>query len=221
MKRLLVLMLIPSLALAQVRTDIEPDPDPRGVGEPDIQVEGDLSSVEVNSRNGVTKNYNGAGSGRSMPVSSAISPSMITSGAHSCLRSKSEGLQLVGVGVSRGEYTVDIYCERRLQANALAALNLKVAAVAQLCVDATTFRSMLISGSPCPVLGKGGNLLVGKRALVEIKARPHLWIPDWEENKEWYTEVLAGESNDQENSGGSLSDRFRSSKRERVSESGG
>ena len=64
MKRLLTLMLIPSIALGQVRTDIEPDPDPRGTGEPDIQVEGDLSSVEVNSRNGVTKNYNGAGSGR-------------------------------------------------------------------------------------------------------------------------------------------------------------
>lgn len=220
MKRLLTLMLIPSIALGQVRTDIEPDPDPRGTGEPDIQVEGDLSSVEVNSRNGVTKNYNGAGSGRPMPVSSAISPSMITSGAHSCLMSKSEGLQLAGVGVSRGEYFVDVECERRLNSQAMAALGMRVSAVAVLCTDAVMFRAMLISGTPCPVLGKGGSLLVGKRALVEIKTRPHLWIPDWEENEEWYTEVLAGENNVEEDTGGSISDRFRSSKRERVSGSG-
>ena len=208
MKRLLTLLLVPSIALGQVRTDIEPDPDPRGNG--NTEIDGDLSEININSP--VTnKTFQGAGS-RSMPVASAISPSMITSGAHSCLMSKSQGLQLVGIGVSRGEYTIDEACERRLNSQALAAMGMRVAAVALLCGEATVWRSMLVSATPCPVL-KNGQLLVGKRALVEIKANPQLWIPDWEGNEDWYTQILAGGDNVEENTTGSISDRYRTSKR--------
>ena len=117
MKRLLTLLIIPSLALGQARDDIEPDMDPRG-GD-NTEIEGDLSEININSPR-TTKTYQGAGAGRSMPVSSAISPSLMSSGAASCLISKSEGLQLVGIGVSRGNYEIDHHCERRLNSQALA-----------------------------------------------------------------------------------------------------
>ena len=126
--------------------------------------------------------------------------------------SKSEGLQLVGIGVSRGQYYVDEACERRLNSQALAAMGMRVAAVALLCGEASIWRSMLVSATPCPVL-KNGQLLVGKRALVEIKANPQLWIPDWEGNEDWYTQILAGGDNVEENPTGSISDRYRTSKR--------
>ena len=146
-----------------------------------------------------------------MPVSSAISPSLMSSGTASCLISKSEGLQLVGIGLSRGQYEIDHHCERRLNSQALAGAGMRVAAVALLCQEATIWRSMLVSATPCPVL-KNGRLLVGKRALQEIKSNPKLWIPDWEGNEDWYTEVLAGDENVEENTSGSISDRYRTVK---------
>lgn len=209
MKRLLTLLLVPSLALGQARDDVEPELDPPGNG--NTEIEGDLSEININSPR-TTKTYQGAGAGRSMPVSSAISPSLMSSGTSSCLISKSEGLQLVGIGVSRGNYEIDYHCERRLNSQALAGAGMRVAAVALLCQEATIWRSMLVSATPCPVL-KNGKLLVGKRALQEIKSNPKLWIPDWEGNEDWYTQVLAGEDNVEENTSGSISDRYRTSKR--------
>ena len=89
--------------------------DPRGG---DTEIEGDLSEININSPR-TTKTYQGAGAGRSMPVSSAISPSLMSSGTASCLIS-SLGLQLVGIGVSRGQYEIDHHCESALNSQALA-----------------------------------------------------------------------------------------------------
>ena len=108
-----------------------------------------------------------------MPVSSAISPSLMSSGTASCLISKSEGLQLVGIGVSRGNYEIDHHCERRLNSQALAGAGMRVAAVALLCQEATIWRGMVVSATPCPVL-KNGQLPVGKTDLQEIKTHPQL-----------------------------------------------
>ena len=47
MKRLLTLLLGPSIALGQVREDVEPDMDPRG-GD-NTEIEGDLSEININS----------------------------------------------------------------------------------------------------------------------------------------------------------------------------
>lgn len=211
MRRLLTLMLIPSIALGQVRTDVEPDLDPRG-DEADTNIQGDLNTSNSNNGN-VNKTYNGAGSGRSMPVSSAISPSLMSSGTQSCLRSVTGGLQLVGVGVSSGRYVQDPLCNLRMFALTLSGMGMTVASISILCQDSSVWRAMLMSATPCPIT-RGGKLLVGKRALLEIKSNPKLWIPDYKDNEEFYNALLAGGSeDDQQDTGESISARYRSTKR--------
>lgn len=223
MKRLLilVLVLVPSLAFAQIEPvpDIDPAPERNdGEYEPDFDdggkdtnIEGDLNTSNSNNGN-VSKTYNGAGS-RSMPVSTAISPSLMSSGQQSCLKSLSGGLQLMSVGISSGKYVQDAECNRRLNAITLSNMGMKVASVSLMCQNAQVWRAMFMSATPCPII-RGGRLLVGKMALLEVKSNPEMWIPDYKEDKEFYDELLAGgNSNEVEESDASISERFRSTKR--------
>ena len=78
---------------------------------------GDLNTNTQNSTvssNNTTnsKTYNGAGSS-GMPVTSTISPSLMSSGNDSCLRSTVGGVQLAIIGVSAGKYYQDLECNRR------------------------------------------------------------------------------------------------------------
>ena len=217
MKQLLALMLVPSLAMAQVRIDDEPDPDPRGTtpDQQQVEIEGDLNTSNSNNGN-VENNYNGAGSGRSLPANSAISPSLMSSGQQSCLKSMTGGIQMIGFGVSSGKYLQDPECNRRLNAITLSNMGMKVASVSLMCQNAQVWRAMFMSATPCPIV-KGGRLLVGKNALLEIKSNPTLWIPDFEDNKEFYDQLLAGgNDNATQDTDESISDRFRSTKRERA-----
>ena len=223
MKRLLILILVlvPSLAFAQIepvpdidpapeRNDGEYEPDFDGGGE-DTNIEGDLNTSNSNNGN-VSKTYNGAGS-RSMPVSTAISPSLMSSGQQSCLKSLSGGLQVMSVGISSGKYVQDAECNRRLNAITLSNMGMKVASVSLMCQNAQVWRAMFMSATPCPII-RGGRLLVGKMALLEVKSNPEMWIPDYKEDKEFYDELLAGgNSNEVEESDASISERFRSTKR--------
>ena len=221
MKRLLALMLVPSLAFAQIEPSPEIDPAPErndGEYEPDFDdggedtnIEGDLNTSNSNNGN-VSKTYNGAGS-RSMPVSTAISPSLMSSGQQSCLKSLSGGLQVMSVGISSGKYVQDAECNRRLNAITLSNMGMKVASVSLMCQNAQVWRAMFMSATPCPII-RGGRLLVGKMALLEVKSNPEMWIPDYKEDKEFYDELLAGgNSNEVEESDASISERFRSTKR--------
>jgi len=225
MKRLLILVLIPSLAFAQPEIDPAPEVDPPpvrddGEYEPDFEGGGDDTNIEgdlntSNSNNGnVTKTYNGAGS-RSMPVTTAVSPSLMSSGQQSCLKSLSGGLQLMSVGISSGKYTQDEECNRRLNAITLSNMGMKVASVSLMCQNAQVWRAMFMSATPCPII-RGGRLLVGKTALLEVKSNPEMWIPDYHEDKEFYDALLlGGNSNDGESSDErSISDRFRSTLRD-------
>lgn len=221
MRWLLLLTLVPSLAFAQIepvpdidpapeRSDGEYEPDFDGGGE-DTNIEGDLNTSNSNNGN-VSKTYNGAGS-RSMPVSTAISPSLMSSGQQSCLKSLSGGLQLMSVGISSGKYVQDAECNRRLNAITLSNMGMKVASVSLMCQNAQVWRAMFMSATPCPII-RGGRLLVGKMALLEVKSNPEMWIPDYKEDKEFYDELLAGgNSNEVEESDASISERFRSTKR--------
>ena len=77
--------------------------------------------------------------------------------------------------------------------------------------------AMFMSATPCPII-RSGRLLVGKNAVLAIKQNPAMWIPDYEEDKAFYDELLAGggdDSGEQESNSGSLSERFRSTKRDR------
>lgn len=72
-----------------------------------------------------------------------------------------------------------------------------------------------MSATPCPII-RGGRLLVGKTALLEVKSNPEMWIPDYQDDKEFYDALLiGGNGNDGESSDGrSVSDRFRSTLRD-------
>jgi len=177
------------------------------------QIEGDLNQQNSNNGN-VSKVYNGAGSGRQMPASTAISPSLMSSGQQSCLQSVSGGLQLVGFGVSSGKYMQDPECNRRLNSITLSNMGMKVASVSLMCQNAQVWRAMFMSATPCPII-RSGRLLVGKNALLEVKSNPELWIPDYLDDKEFYDQLLAGGNDNEVQESGSLSDRFRSTKRER------
>ena len=181
-------------------------------GSDGTRIEGDLNTSNSNNNN-VSKTFNGAGS-RSMPASTAISPSLMSSGQQSCLQSISGGLQLVGIGVSSGKYIQDPECNRRLNSITLSNMGMKVASVSLMCQNAQVWRAMFMSATPCPII-RAGRLLVGKNALLEVKSNPELWIPDYLDDKEFYDQLLAGGNDNEVQESGSLSDRFRSTKRER------
>ena len=203
---------VPEVDPPPVRDDGEYDPD---VGGDDTNIEGDLNTSNSNNGN-VTKTFNGAGS-RSMPASTAVAPSLMSTGQQSCLKSLSGGVQLVGIGLSSGMYRQDEECNRRLNAITLSNMGMKVASVSLMCQNAQVWRAMFMSATPCPII-RSGRLLVGKNALLAIKKNPELWIPDYAEASEFYDKLLAGggnEDSEQDSSSGSLSERFRSTKRDR------
>jgi len=203
---------VPEVDPPPVRDDGEYDPD---IGGDDTNIEGDLNTSNSNNNN-VTKTFNGAGS-RSMPASTAIAPSLMSNGTQSCLKSISGGVQLVGIGLSSGMYRQDEECNRRLNAITLSNMGMKVASVSLMCQNAQVWRAMFMSATPCPII-RSGRLLVGKNALLAIKKNPELWIPDYAEASDFYDRLLAGggnEDSEQDSSGDSLSERFRSTKRDR------
>ena len=219
----LVLAMHSLSGLAQIEPAPEIDPvpvrDDDGEPEPDFNgdedgggtnIEGDLNTSNSNNGN-VSKTYNGAGSS-GMPVSTAVSPSLMSNGNESCLQSITGGLQLIGVGVSSGKYTQDNECNRRRDAITLSNMGMKVAAVSLMCQNPSVWRAMFMSATPCPIT-RGGKLIVGKNALLEIKRNPELHIADYSDNKELYDNLLGVGTDDttEVESTISVSDRFRTS----------
>lgn len=180
---------------------------------------GDLNSntqnSTVNSNNTTnSKTYNGAGSS-GMPVTSAISPSLMSSGNDSCLRSEVNGLQLSIVGFSTGQYLQDPECNRRKDAKTLRELGMSVASVALMCQKNDIWKSMFISGTPCPLL-VNGKLVVGKNAYLVMRRNPELYIPDYKMYEMYYNISLGigSEVSDEEASTLSISERYRTSIRD-------
>ncbi len=162
----------------------------------------------------VSNTYNGAGSSSEIPVGSAITPSYMSNGMDTCLKGSGGSLQTVGVGFSSGSYEVDPNCDRRRDAKLLADLGMKVAAVARMCEAVEVWRSMFLSGTPCPILSNG-KLVVGKRAVLIMKRQPETYIPDYnKDTKDWYNTILniGGETVDEEDDIISVSAKFRSTK---------
>jgi len=159
----------------------------------------------------VSNTYNGVGSSSEIPVGSAISPSYMSSGMDTCLKGSGGSLQTVGVGFSSGTYEVDPNCDRRRDAKLLADLGMKVAAVARMCEATEVWRSMFLSGTPCPLL-LNGKLVVGKRAVLAMKRQPEVYIPDYnKDTKEWYNIILniGEEDTDEEDTTTSIIAKFR------------
>lgn len=172
------------------------------------------NSNNVTTDTSTSNTYNGAGSSSEIPVGSAITPSYMSNGMDTCLKGSGGSLQTVGVGFSSGSYDVDPNCDRRRDAKLLSDLGMKVAAVARMCEAVEVWRSMFLSGTPCPILSNG-KLVVGKRAMLVMKRQPETYIPDYnKDTKDWYNTILniGGETVDEEDDIISVSAKFRSTK---------
>lgn len=185
----------------------------------DNQQNGDLNTNNqdstVNSNNTTnSKTYNGAGAS-GMPVTSAISPSLMSSGNDSCLRSQTGGVQLALVGLSLGKYYQDLECNRRKDAKTLRELGMSVAAVALMCQKSEVWLAMFNAGTPCPLL-VNSKLVVGRNAYLVMRKNPESYIPDYLLNELYYNTVLAigNEVSNEEVSTISISERFRTSVRD-------
>jgi|TARA_B100000085_G_C18475413_1_gene484927 hypothetical protein len=182
--------------------------------------QGDLNTntqdSTVNSNNSTTNNsktFNGAGSSSQMPVYSAISPSLMSSGNDTCLKSKSGGAQFVMIGISAGQYMQDEKCNRRKDAKTLKELGMSIAAVSLMCQEKEIWTAMFTSGTPCPIL-VNGKLVVGRAAMMAMRQLPTVFIPDYVKRKPYYDAMLnIGETDEIEevDSGASISERFRTS----------
>jgi len=158
--------------------------------------------------------YNGAGSSSEIPVGSAITPSYMSNGIETCLKGIGSSVQTVVVGWSEGKYKIDENCNRRRDAKVLSDLGMKVAAVARMCEAVDVWKSMFMSGTPCPILSNG-KLVVGKRAMLVMKRQPKIYIPDYnKDTQDWYNTILniGGEDTDEEDDIISVSAKFRSTK---------
>jgi hypothetical protein len=80
-----------------------------------------------------------------------------------------------------------------------------------MCEAVEVWKSMFLSGTPCPILSNG-KLVVGKRAVLIMKRQPEVYIPDYTKNTEWYNTILniGGEDTDEEDDIISVSAKFRS-----------
>jgi len=217
---LLLTLSLSTYAVAQIDPvpDVDPPPeiptDGNGVERDEgIRNEGDLNTNQINSNNGNrTTNNSGPNAGSRMPANTAVSPSLMSSGTESCLQSIGGGVQLVGFGVSSGKYIQDVECNRRRDSLVLSSMGMKIAGVSLMCQNPNVWRAMLMAATPCPVV-KYGKIIVGKRAMLEIKQRPELLIPDYLQDKEFYDAILGMgvETDEAEVPTSSLSERFRSS----------
>jgi hypothetical protein len=158
------------------------------------QQTGDLNSNTVNSSvssNNVdtTNNYNGAGSGSPTPPPSAIAPTYMFNGSESCLISSGGSIQVSVMGMSMGNYRIDYDCELRRDAKALKEMGMAIASVSLLCSDPSIFRSMLLSGTPCPIV-VNGELIVGRVAYLYMKRQPELFISDYNDDIDLYNLIL-------------------------------
>ena len=200
-------------------------------------IEGDFSNnyedSTVDSNNTAeTINYNGAGSSPgSSPVMSSIAPTVMGGGGNaSCLIPKTRGLQLNIIGLSQGEMQQDPNCNRRKNARLLGipqqvgGLGLQVSAISVMCQDPTVFRSMMLANTPCPINdARTGKLLMGRNAIMKYRENPALFVVGYELDKEFWDALLkVGEEYNEEfvedtTTKLSLSDQFRSSKRNKSS----
>ncbi len=184
----------------------------------DSQQNGDLNNntqdSTVNSHNNTTSTTTqniGAGSGKPSPVNTAISPSLMSSGQDTCLRSIGGGLQVDVLGLSGGRYVQDEECNRRRDSKVLKDLGMSIAAVSRMCQNQDNWTAMFSAGTPCPIL-VNGRMVFGKNAFIAMKNNPTLFIPDYEEKETHYNQLLGigVEVNEESTSDNlSISERFR------------
>ena len=182
-------------------------------------IEGDLNTQNSNNNNQSTTNI-GANAGSRTPMPTAVAPSMMSSGSDTCLKSRGTGLQLLDIGLAGGYYLQDEECNRRRDARLFSDLGMMIPAISRMCQNEDNWKAMFVSGTPCPIL-VGGRMIYGKRATLAMRSQPALYIPNYEDDEEYYNSVLGiGKKDEEDNETNvrtaSVSERFRSSTRQSV-----
>lgn len=162
------------------------------------------NSNSNNPTTSTSNTYNGNAPGTHTPPPSAIAPSYMGGGQDSCLIGVSGSVSSSVIGIGGGTYRRDQQCELLKLAKTLNEFGLKVAAVATLCQDARVFQAMAMAGTPCPYLGA-----IGKQATILWQQNPEA-RPDYETQPLKPISLASGIRADD---GGTLSDRYRASKR--------
>ena len=185
---------------------------------------GDLNTSNINSTvssnnpsTSTTNNYNGAGAASNVtPPPTAVSPSVPSGGSESCLIGRGMGAQISILRISMGGYKQDMECNRRRDAKALKEQGMSIASVARLCQNLETWKAMFSSATPCPI-AVNGKLVVGRAATLLMKRDPETFIPDYAVRRNFYDKILRIGKDDTDeddgNSGLSISERFRSTRR--------
>jgi hypothetical protein len=210
----------------------------------DAQVSGDLNTNSGNTNSTIdsgnvstseTKNYNGAGSSPfSTPVPTAAAPTVMGGGGNdSCLIPKQQAFQISIFGRAEGSMEQDPECNRRKDARLLGTpqeaggLGLQVSGISVMCDNAQIYKAMALASTPCPIYSiETGKLMVGREGYLAMRDNPHVYVVGYAQDRSfWDTFLMIGEELPdvvaQENSGPTLSERFRRSRRASDNQSSG
>jgi hypothetical protein len=208
------------------------------------QVTGDLNTNSGNTNSTIdsgnvstseTRNYNGAGSSPfSTPVPTAAAPTVMGGGGNdSCLIPKQQAFQISIFGRAEGSMEQDEECNRRKDARLLGTpqeaggLGLQVSGISVMCDNANVYKAMALASTPCPIYSiETGKLLVGREGYLAMRDNPHVYVVGYAQDQSfWDTFLMIGEELPdvvaQENSGPTLSERFRRSRRSDDNQSTG
>lgn len=200
------------------------------------QVTGDLNTNSGNTNATIdsgnvstseTKNYNGAGSSPfSTPVPTAAAPTVMGGGGNdSCLIPEQSAYQISIFGRAKGSMVQDPACNRRKDSRLLGTpqeaggLGLQVSGISLMCNDAAIFKAMALASTPCPIYSIAtGKLLVGRDGYLAMRDDPYNYVVGYDSDRAfWDAFLLMNEELPdvlpQENSGPTLSERFRRSRR--------
>jgi len=200
------------------------------------QVSGDLNTNSGNTNSTIdsgnvssseTKNYNGAGSSPfSTPVPTAAAPTVMGGGGNdSCLIPEQSAYQISIFGRAKGNMVQDPACNRRKDSRLLGTpqeaggLGLQVSGISLMCNDAAIFKAMALASTPCPIYSIAtGKLLVGREGYLAMRDEPHTYVVGYAQDQAfWDAFLLMNEELPdvvaEENSGPTLSERFRRTRR--------
>lgn len=116
---------------------------------------------------------------KDMPVASAHAPSISSFNNKMCRTGISGGYNGGIFSAAVGTTIVDETCEKVTLAQALDGLGLKVAAVSVLCEDPRVWRSMLNSGSICPLNGAVGDAALHAWYDLHPERFEEIYGKDW------------------------------------------
>lgn len=101
------------------------------------------------------------------PPPSAIAPSINVTNSDLCTVGVSGAVQTQIFGISSGQTTIDVNCEKLKNARQLYNMGMKVAAVSVMCQDPRVFEAMMQAGTPCPYDG-----MIGSQAKAAWEENP-------------------------------------------------